>query len=124
MVVKGFTEKIKIEVKKKSMFQCCRCHQMSVDVHHIVPQHQKGPSTIENAAPLCQNCHAQFGDNPSKRKEIKQMRDNWYEVVEKMYSPPNVLAPLVEKLNTNIEELKDDQRSKRADISEIKTTLK
>jgi hypothetical protein len=41
---------------------------------------------IDNAAPLCQNCHDRFGGNPDKRKEIAQMRDWWYDVVKEKYS--------------------------------------
>lgn len=44
-----------------------------------------GPDTFENAAPLCPNCHEGYGDNPKKRKEIRQMRDWWFEVVAEKY---------------------------------------
>ncbi len=82
----SFSEKQKLEVKKKAAFRCCRCHEIGIDVHHIVPQSDGGPDDIENAAPLCQNCHDRFGANSEKRKEIKQMRDWWYEVVKEKYS--------------------------------------
>jgi 5-methylcytosine-specific restriction endonuclease McrA len=80
-----FPDQIRIEVRKKSAFRCCRCHEIGIDVHHIIPQCEGGSDDIENAAPLCQNCHDRFGDSAQKRKEIAQMRDWWYSVVEEKY---------------------------------------
>jgi hypothetical protein len=76
-----FTEKIRFEVMKKADFRCCRCHMLAVEVHHVVPKGKGGPDTFENAAPLCPTCHHWFGDNPTMRKQIRQMRDVWYERV-------------------------------------------
>src|SRR5262245_33993057 len=76
-----FSESLKVQVKKMAAFRCCRCHDIGVDIHHIIPQAHGGTDDIDNAAPLCQNCHDRFGANPEKRKEIRQMRDWWYEVV-------------------------------------------
>ena len=80
----AFSEKIKLEAKRKSAFRCCICHQSFVEVHHIVPQYQGGSDKIDNAAPLCSSCHDLFGDNPSKRKQIREMRDFWWDTVESM----------------------------------------
>lgn len=79
----SFSEKVKIEAKKKAGFRCVICQEPFVEVHHIVPQKEGGEDTINNAAPLCSRCHDLYGDNPSKRKQIRQMRDHWYEVMEK-----------------------------------------
>lgn len=104
------------------MFQCCRCQAISVEVHHIDPQHDSGSDVIDNAAPLCPNCHSWFGDNPLKKKEIRQMRDNWYEVVERMYSgQASSLVPLVEKISQGLEDVK---RVQSTDVTEIKIMLK
>ena len=81
-----FSEHTKIEVKRRSAFRCCRCQTIGVDVHHIIPESDGGPDTFDNAAPLCQNCHDQIGQNPIKRKEIRQMRDWWYGVCERQYA--------------------------------------
>lgn len=117
-----FTEEQKLNIKKRAMFKCCRCQAIGVEVHHITPQHEGGPDTLENAAPLCPNCHTWFGDNPLKKKEIKQMRDNWFEKVEGMYSGhASSLVPLVQKINVGLEELKNTQSS---DINDIKLMLK
>lgn len=120
-----FTEKTKLEVKKKAMFQCCRCHETGIDVHHIIPQKDGGSDDISNAAPLCQNCHDRFGDNPQKRKEITQMRDNWYEVIERMYSnKADVLFPLIEKVNTTLETVQIGQTKNENNIEDMKVMLK
>lgn len=79
----SFSEKVKIEAKKKAGFRCVICQEPFVEVYHIVPQKEGGEDTINNAAPLCSRCHDLYGDNPSKRKQIRQMRDHWYEVMEK-----------------------------------------
>ena len=80
-----FSENIKLEVKKSSAFRCCRCHEIGIEVHHIEPQASGGSDNIDNAAPLCPNCHKNFGGNPEKRKDIRQMRDWWYDVVKEKY---------------------------------------
>lgn len=58
-----FTETIKKTVRKLSDQRCCVCHhiQIGVDIHHIVPVSDDGPDTIDNAAPLCPNCHRLYG---------------------------------------------------------------
>ncbi len=77
-----FTEQVKKEVKERAAFRCCRCQQIGIHVHHIIPQENGGSSDMDNAAPLCPNCHDYFGANPQKRKEITQMRD-WCKGKEK-----------------------------------------
>lgn len=47
-----------------------------------MPQEENGPDTLDNEAPLCANCHEIYGGNPTKRKLIRQLRDNWYERVK------------------------------------------
>jgi hypothetical protein len=94
-----FSQTLKDQVKKMAAFRCCRCHEIGIDIHHIVPQAKGGSDDIDNAAPLCQNCHERFGANPEKRKEIRQMRDWWYDVVkEKYYGDQSA----VEKLNETL----------------------
>lgn len=31
---------------------------------------------------MCAYCHNLLGNNPSKRKQLKEIRDSWYEIVE------------------------------------------
>jgi hypothetical protein len=53
-----------------------------VEVHHIQPESEGGPDTLDNAAALCASCHDLFGGNPEKRKQIRQMRDDWWQKME------------------------------------------
>ncbi|MEW9571253.1 HNH endonuclease [Rhodanobacter sp. Si-c] len=73
-----FSEHLKLKVKHMAAFRCCRCQAIGVEIHHIAPQASGGSDTLDNAAPLCAKCHSDFGDNPIKQKEIREMRDWWY----------------------------------------------
>lgn len=85
----AFTELIKQEARRRAGYKCCLCHEtsVSVEVHHIIPQEENGPDTLENAAALCPSCHGDFGGNTEKQSRIREMRDWWYETVERMYKP-------------------------------------
>ncbi len=115
-----FSESIKEEVKRKAAFRCCRCQQIGVDVHHILPEKNGGTNDINNAAPLCPNCHDYFGDNPIKRKEITQMRDWWYEKAEKMFTSQGVGLETLDEINRKL----DGIRKGISDVSELKPILK
>jgi len=78
----AFSEKLKKEVRMKSDGKCAICHKPFVEIHHIIPQKENGKNTIDNAVALCAYCHDLFGDNASKRKQLKEMRDSWYQIVE------------------------------------------
>ena len=90
----AFTEARELEAKRKAQFSCVICHQAFVEVHHIVPQTAGGSDEITNAAAPCAGCHDLFGGNPDKRRQIRQMRDFWYELCETRFrdSPSLVLA--------------------------------
>jgi hypothetical protein len=116
-----FSEKIKTEVKHKAAFRCCRCQAIGIDAHHIIPEKYGGADDIDNAAPLCQNCHCQFGDNQSKRKEIKQMRDWWYKKCEEIYSPLITNDfDLLNKIDTKLDRIQHGQEG----ISDLKEILR
>lgn len=114
----GFSEPLKNEVKKKAAFQCCRCRDIGVEIHHILPQKDGGTDDIDNAAPLCPSCHEKFGDNPKKRKEIREMRDWWYGIVEEKYGGNDTIKRL-EEISGSLETLKQGQ----SDISDLKQLL-
>lgn len=93
-----FTEQTKREVRKKAAEQCCVCRHFWPEVHHIIPEVQGGSNDIKNAAPLCPNCHTDFGHNPDKIERIRALRDALYqEVAQKKTSPDYVL--FTEQLN-------------------------
>lgn len=81
-----FSEKIKLIAKQNSAFRCCICHKPFVEIHHIIPQSEGGNDTLENAAPLCASCHDLYGENPGKRKIIRQMRNHWWQLMQKRAS--------------------------------------
>ena len=87
-----FPEKVKLEAKRKSHFACVICHQPFVEVHHILPEADDGPDDLDNAAPLCGSCHDLFGANPVKRKQIREMRDFWWEICEKKPANPDLIT--------------------------------
>ena len=118
----AFSESVKRQVKEKAAFRCCRCQQIGVDVHHIIPQKGGGVDDISNAAPLCQNCHDQFGDNSAKRKEITHMRDWWYERCAQTF--PTGTANVYDQINTRIETIQKGQVDLRYEIGDLKTMLK
>jgi len=122
-----FTEDLKLRVKRQAAFRCCRCGMIGVEVHHILPQGQGGPDTDDNAAPLCPNCHSYFGANPDKRKEIRQMRDWWYEVCKPKYAgQPDETDETEKKLDELIAELRKREvreQERQAVVDEINRIL-
>ncbi|MCH7886137.1 MAG: HNH endonuclease [Planctomycetes bacterium] len=43
---------------------CCQCKKqcgVNIEVHHIVPEVDGGDDDIENAIPLCFDCHCDVG---------------------------------------------------------------
>jgi 5-methylcytosine-specific restriction endonuclease McrA len=116
--VMPFSENVKLQIRRMTGFQCCRCHVIGVDIHHIIPQAQGGSDDIDNAAPLCPNCHDWFGANPEKRKHIREMRDWWYEVIEQMY--PTGGQSQFEKLDETLLKI---QHAGKAELDELRKEL-
>jgi hypothetical protein len=117
----AFNPQIIKEVQEKAAFKCCRCQNIGIEIHHIIPQKDSGLDTLENAAPLCPNCHAWFGDNTAKRKEITHMRDWWYRMVERNYPSENVNYALLSEINKKVEALTTNQEKS---LISLKETLK
>jgi hypothetical protein len=86
VVTMPFPESLKLRVRQRAHFACCVCHALGVEVHHIVPESDDGPSDDANAAPLCPTCHETYGANPVKRKFIREARDTWYGICERRYA--------------------------------------
>lgn len=115
----AFSEKIINQVKEMADFKCCRCKHISFEVHHMIPEKDGGPNTLDNAAPLCSNCHTDFGDNPSKRKEITQMRDLWYKRVKELYlQQPPINYDVLSSINSKLEALATNQDKALIDLKE------
>ena len=124
----AFSETIKSEVKQKAAFRCCRCHEIGIEVHHIIERSRGGNDDIENAAPLCPNCHTNFGANPEKTKEVRQMRDWWYEVVSEKYSEGsekwekinNILVEMQKGSDKRMDEFKEELKKIQDNVKDIK----
>jgi hypothetical protein len=116
----AFSEPVKLEAKKRAHYQCVTCRQIVfVEVHHIMPQSEGGPDTIENAAPLCPSCHEIHGGNPNKRKWLREARDFWWELCEK-----KVLNPAIVELNNKVDAYRAEQKSNHASYSKALEGIK
>jgi 5-methylcytosine-specific restriction endonuclease McrA len=79
-----FPEKLKTEVREKTHLRCCICKNLGAEVHHIIPEEENGPDTVDNAVSLCRSCYDTYGCNPAKREFLRNARDQWYEICEIM----------------------------------------
>lgn len=94
----GFSEELKVRIRKNAHHACCLCKSLGVEIHHIVPEKDGGPDTEDNAAPLCPSCHETYGGNPEKRKFLREARDFWYEICEKRFTADNNLLKEISEL--------------------------
>ena len=115
----AFPEKVKLEAKQRANFCCVVCRQPFVEVHHIKPQSKGGSDTIENAAPLCGSCHDLVGGNPDKRKQIREMRDLWWKVLEKKNASPDLVL-----LNQRLDLIQSEARISRGASRYLKVSSK
>jgi hypothetical protein len=109
-----FSENIKLEAKRRSHFACAVCHQPFVEVHHIIPQEDGGSDDLDNAAPLCARCHDLFGGNPDKRKQLREMRDLWWEICEKRETNPDLVA-----FNQKLDAIQVNQQAQFAEVKNL-----
>lgn len=101
-----FSEKTKLEAKKRSNFQCCVCFSPFVEVHHIIPQENGGDDTLDNAAPLCGGCHQKYGGNRELQKQLKEMRDHWWERCKNQNITPEIFEK-IDGLGNKVDEVKN-----------------
>jgi len=112
----SFTESLKVIIRRKCHNKCCLCEQLGVEIHHIISQKENGSDTEENAAPLCPTCHELYGDNPKKRKLIRERRDLWYELCDKKYKN-EIEENFVTRAELN--ELKELVSNRKADSNSL-----
>jgi hypothetical protein len=117
-----FTDAVKLEAKRRAHFLCVVCHQPWVEVHHIVPQEHGGPDAIANAAPLCGSCHLRYGGNPDLRKQLREMRDFWWERCAADLTQP-ALSQLAEKVDLVHREVVAGSIQHRQALQEVKTLV-
>jgi hypothetical protein len=117
-----FSEKIKNEVKRRAHYKCCMCEEITVDVHHIIPEKDGGTDDIDNAAPLYGHYHDLYGDNPMMRKTTRRRRDLWYELCEKSEQKSD-FTPVLKKMDGlfgKLKDLEDNQEEQRKILNEMR----
>lgn len=71
--------------------RCCICHRfcgVKIETDHIIPEHEDGSDDIENAIPVCFECHAEihsYNDkHPRGRKflpdELRAHKQQWVKI--------------------------------------------
>jgi hypothetical protein len=79
--------------------RCCICHRfcgVKIETDHITPKDEGGNDDIDNAIPVCFDCHAEIHSynpkHPRGRKftpaELKQHKDSWLQICKER---PDVL---------------------------------
>lgn len=88
-----FPNDVRTEALLRAARHCCVCRLpkgTALEVHHLQPEADGGSNTIENAIPLCFDCHANAGHYNSRHPrgtkfspaELVQHRDRWYAAVQ------------------------------------------
>lgn len=94
-----FTEETRIKVLLWCDRHCCLCKKpcgVNVEVDHLVPISKGGTNDIDNAMPVCYDCHAKLHQYDAKHpkgtkyriEEIKARRDQVYEEFTRHLVPP------------------------------------
>lgn len=87
----AFPEKEATEVLAQCHRRCCICHRFcgfKMELDHIVPKAEGGLETLDNAIPVCFECHAEihaYNDkHPRGRKyrpdELRKHKEQWLEI--------------------------------------------
>jgi hypothetical protein len=95
----AFSDDVRNKVLLWSDRHCCLCKKacgINIEVHHLVPEEQHGGDDIDNAIPLCFECHGSVQHyNPNhpigtkyKPDELKKRREQVYEEFTRHLVPP------------------------------------
>ncbi len=87
---------------------CCLCKKIcgvNIEIHHLIPVNEGGSDNIENAMPLCFDCHSEVERYNTKHpkgnkysvEELKARRDQVYEDFTRHLVPP-VVAQITQRL--------------------------
>jgi len=92
-----------VDIRRKVLLwcdrHCCLCKKVcgvNIEVHHIDPESQNGADDMDNAVPLCFECHSfvqHYNDshprgNKYKPEELKLRREQVYEEFTRHLVPP------------------------------------
>ena len=89
----GFSQKVKEEALIACGRHCCICHKFcgtKIEVHHIKLESEEGTNTLDNAIPLCFDCHSDMTSyhfkHPKGTKytesELRKHRDSWFKKIK------------------------------------------
>ena len=95
----AFDQKLRTAVLLWCDRHCCLCKKacgVNIEVHHIIPEASGGSNDIDNALPLCFNCHSEVSryntEQPMgtkyKPEELKARREQVYEEFTRHLVPP------------------------------------
>jgi hypothetical protein len=98
----GFPLKIRQEALRLSARHCSVCHRyrgVKMEVHHLKQEADGGKNTLENAIPLCFDCHSDAGHfnirHPKGTKfsisELSKAREDWYLFVQDNSIPEKLI---------------------------------
>jgi len=96
---KLFSEKDKIKCLLRSDRHCCLCGKAcgtDIEIAHIIPKSEGGSGDIDNAIPLCFDCHSKIGKynkehpkgNKYRPEELMARREQIYEKYTRHLVPP------------------------------------
>lgn len=132
----GFPQEKVSELLAQCHRRCCICHRfcgVKMETDHIVPQAEGGADDIENAIPVCFECHAEihsYNDkHPRGRKfrseELRRHKEQWLEICRE-HPDALVAAPRhidVGPLQALIDELEFNQRVAASPGSDVQGCL-
>lgn len=117
-----FSESTKLEAKTRAHFRCVVCQQPWVEVHHIKARADGGENSLENAAPLCAGCHHRFGGNPELRKQLREMRDHWWQRCAASDQSAELVG-LSQKLDTMLHDYTVGRTADQALLGDVKQLM-
>src|SRR5215470_15159070 len=93
-MAKGFDRDEVAQLLVKCHRRCCICHRFcgtKIETDHIVPAAESNDHTIENAIPVCFDCHAEIhAYNPMHPRglkftpgELRMHKAQWLEICER-----------------------------------------
>ena len=94
-----FDEKVRIKILLWCDRHCCLCKKacgVNIEVHHIIPSSKSGSDDLENAIPLCFDCHSEVErynaehskGTKYKKEELIARREQVYDEYTRHLVPP------------------------------------
>lgn len=121
-----FPESVKKEARQRAHYACVWCQRTEyfLEVHHVVPQEEEGPATIDNAAPLCPQCHTHIGPNPDLRRQLRERRDWWWHMCASRTPPTfNVSLEQTNALYERVRAMEAQGQRTESALAELKAIV-